>query len=271
MDALVRFVNKFDGSGTWADVETLFDRTFHPDVTVVTTRAVLDRQRWKATVHALVQRRARISDIEFKTSDGSDVSYRMAIAVDDGAPLDLSAIARLRDGLVVHVEPTDPTAYAELVRCVTAIPPIPITDWRTTMSTQKETVRRWVVDGFSTGDPALADEIIDPGFTYHHPGFPEMPTGPEGYRQTVALYRGACPDLTITLEDMVAEGDKVVARWTASGTNTGEMMGMPATGNAFEATGMNLFHMNGDKVAEAWTNFDDLGFMQQLGLVPTPG
>ncbi len=85
------------------------------------------------------------------------------------------------------------------------------------------------------------------------------------------MYRGAFPDMNITMEDMVAEGDKVVARWTAQGTNTGEIMGMPPTGKAFKATGMNMFRLNDGKVAEVWTNFDDLGMMQQLGIIPTPG
>ena len=134
----------------------------------------------------------------------------------------------------------------------------------------KAVVRRWVVEGFSTGNSAIADEIIDPGFTYHHPRFPPLPAGPEGYKQIVAMYRGAFPDMNITMEDMVAEGDKVVARWTAQGTNTGEIMGMPPTNKAFTATGTNMFRINDGKVAEVWTNFDDLGMMQQLGMIPTP-
>jgi steroid delta-isomerase-like uncharacterized protein len=134
----------------------------------------------------------------------------------------------------------------------------------------KATVRRWVVEGFNTGNPAIADKIIDPSFNYHHSGLPPVPSGPEGYKQLVALYRGAFPDLHITMEDMVADGDKVVARWTAQGTNTGEMMGMPPTGKTFKATGMNMFRINDGKVAEVWTNFDDMGMMQQLGIIPTP-
>ena len=135
----------------------------------------------------------------------------------------------------------------------------------------KETVRRWVVDGFRFGAEGIADELVDASFDYHHPGFPPVGNGPDGYRQLVQIYRDAFPDLIVTLENIVAEGDTVVARWTAKGTNTGEMMGMPPTGNAFEATGMNLFRLEADKVAEVWTNFDDLGMMQQLGLIPTPG
>ena len=100
----------------------------------------------------------------------------------------------------------------------------------------KAVVRRWVVEGFNTGNLAIADEIIDPGFNYHHAGLPPIPPGPEGYRQLVAMYRGAFPDLNVTMVDMIAEGDKVVARWTSQGTNTGEMMGMPPTGKTFKAT-----------------------------------
>jgi steroid delta-isomerase-like uncharacterized protein len=116
-----------------------------------------------------------------------------------------------------------------------------------------------------------AKEKILMSDNYHHPGLPPVPSGPEGYKQLVAMYRGAFPDLNITMVEMIAEGDKVVARWTAQGTNTGEMMGMPPTGKTFNATGMNMFRISGGKVAEVWTNFDDLGMMQQLGIIPTPG
>jgi predicted ester cyclase len=85
------------------------------------------------------------------------------------------------------------------------------------------------------------------------------------------MYHEAFPDIHVTIEDLIAEGDKVVARWTGGGTNTGEMMGMPPTGKAFKVTGVNTFRISGGKVVDTWVNFDTLGMMQQLGIVPTPG
>ena len=108
-------------------METLFDQTFHPDITVATAQMVMDRKRWKEVVRALVERHATVSDVEVKTSDGSHSSYRMALEIDGAASLDLSAVARLRNGLVAHVEPTDPTAYAELVEWTASTAPVQTT------------------------------------------------------------------------------------------------------------------------------------------------
>ncbi len=74
----------------------------------------------------------------------------------------------------------------------------------------------------------------------------------------------------MTIEDLTAEGDRVVLRWTARGTNTGEMMGMPATDKPATVTGMFLNRFAGGKMVEGWGNFDALGMLQQLGVIPTP-
>jgi len=135
----------------------------------------------------------------------------------------------------------------------------------------KAIARRFLEEGFNTGDPTVADEIIDPNFSYHDPGTPPLPSGPEGFNQLLSMYHEAFPDIHVTIEDLIAEGDKVVVRWTGGGTNTGEMMGMPPTGKAFKVTGVNTFRISGGKVVDTWVSFDTLGMMQQLGIVPTPG
>jgi steroid delta-isomerase-like uncharacterized protein len=91
----------------------------------------------------------------------------------------------------------------------------------------------------------------------------------EGAKQFAAEYREAFPDITITIEDQVAQGDKVVTRFTARGTHHGEVEDLgPATGNRMEITGITIEQFGDGKIVQDWTNFDALGMMQQLGLVP---
>ena len=80
----------------------------------------------------------------------------------------------------------------------------------------------------------------------------------------------ACPDVHFTVEDQVAEGDKVATRLTTTGTYQGEFAGIPATGKPVSVTAMNIHRVSGDQIQEAWFNWDALGMMQQLGVVPAP-
>src|SRR2546427_1772684 len=142
------------------------------------------------------------------------------------------------------------------------------------MSTEqnKALTRRFRLEVFSQGNIAAIDEICDANWTYHDPD-PQgnWPRGPQGMRQLVNLYRSALPDLHFTIEDEVAEGDKVVTRWTARGTHKGELMGIPPTGRQATVTGITINRMANGKIVEDWVNFDALGMMQQLGVIPAPG
>ena len=137
----------------------------------------------------------------------------------------------------------------------------------------KAIARRWLKDGFEKGNLALANEIFAADHTNHDPSAPSggWPRGPEGGKAIAATYRGAFPDLQFTIEDQIAEGDRVVTRWTARGTNTGELMGMPPTGKKAIVTGINIDRVANGKIAESWGNFDVLGMLQQLGVIPGPG
>ena len=141
------------------------------------------------------------------------------------------------------------------------------------MSTEesKALARRFIEEGFSTGNLALADQIIAPNFVNYDPGTPPLPSGPEGYKQLVTAYRTAYSDLQLTVEDLIAEGDKVGARWTARGTNTGQLGDIPPTGKQMMVTGISVLTIAGGRVAEQYTNWDTLGMLQQLGVVPPPG
>ncbi|MCL4302987.1 MAG: ester cyclase [Anaerolineae bacterium] len=139
------------------------------------------------------------------------------------------------------------------------------------MPIENKAVARQFLEGFNSSNLAIAAEFIAASFTNHDPGTPPLPAGPEGYKQLVGMYRGIYPDLQMSVDDLIGEGDKVVCRWTARGTNTGPLMGMPATGKQATVTGISILTIINGKVTEQRANWDTLGMLQQLGVVPTPG
>ena len=133
----------------------------------------------------------------------------------------------------------------------------------------KAVVRREMAELFNhTGNLDAVEEVIAPNYVSYEPTSGET-RGIEGARQFAATFREAFPDLQNTIEDMVAEGDKVVVRFRARGTHQGETeaFGTP-TGKSMEITGITIKRVSEGKIVEAWTNFDAMGMMQQLGLVP---
>src|ERR671911_690646 len=136
----------------------------------------------------------------------------------------------------------------------------------------KAVVRREVEELYNyTGNLDAAEEIYAPDYVSHEPTSGEV-RGIEGAKQFAATYREAFPDLENTIEDMVAEGDEVVVRFKARGTHQGETEAFgPPTGERMEITGITIKRLSEGKVVEAWTNFDALGMMQQLGVLPEAG
>lgn len=116
----------------------------------------------------------------------------------------------------------------------------------------------------------VIDEIVDESFVSHGAP-PGLPPGREGVRIWASIFRKAFPDLRSTAEDVIVEGDKVVERFSASGTFKGEFMGIPPTGNAGSTTGINIFRVSNGKIVEHWGNSDDLGMMQKIGVIPSMG
>jgi steroid delta-isomerase-like uncharacterized protein len=135
----------------------------------------------------------------------------------------------------------------------------------------KALARQFIEEGFSKGNLAVADTIIAANFINHDPGTPPLPAGPEGYKQLVTAYRTAYPDLQLSVDDLIADGDKVGVRWTARGTHTGPLGDIPPTGKQATITGISMLTIAGGKVAEQYTNWDTLGMLQQLGVIPAPG
>lgn len=131
----------------------------------------------------------------------------------------------------------------------------------------KALVRRVFEEGFNQGKIELVDELIAADFVDHGaaPGLPD--TGPESFRQTVMLFRSAFPDMHVTIDDMIAEGDRVVTRGHWNGTHRGSFFGIPGTGKQFSLTSTDILRIEQGRVVEHWGNEDDLGMLQQLGIL----
>jgi predicted ester cyclase len=140
------------------------------------------------------------------------------------------------------------------------------------MSTEanKTSVRRFYDEVFNKKNRAAIDEFIDPN-RVDHAAPPGTPGGLAGAKQTIGMYLTAFPDLHFTVEDMIAEGDKLVARLTVRGTQQGAFMGIPPTGKHVTVTAIDISRMAGGKSVEHWIEMDTLGMMQQLGVIPAPG
>ena len=129
--------------------------------------------------------------------------------------------------------------------------------------------KRLIEELFGAGKYEIADELVAPGATGHDPALPAPVVGPEGLKEAARGYREAFPDLTLTVEQAVAEGEYVASRWTSRGTHNGELFGIAATGKQATVTGISIDRWQNGKVVESWTNWDTLGLLQQLGAVPT--
>lgn len=119
---------------------------------------------------------------------------------------------------------------------------------------------------FLAKDVGWFKEHIEPGFRRHDPGLPFQVVGPEGVERLADFLLPAIPDMRIDLDDVVAEGDKVVVRLTLRGTHRGDLAGIAPTGRAIEVGVMDLFHLRDGKMSEHWALFDNLGMLKQLGV-----
>lgn len=134
----------------------------------------------------------------------------------------------------------------------------------------KTIAERFNEDVWGRGDEAALEELLAPDFI-DHGAYPGQPPGREGHKQILAAFRSAFPDLSVTTDDIIAEGDKVVSRWTARGTHRGELMGIPPSGNEVTFTGIDVLRIAEGKVLERWAEGNDLEVMQQIGAIPAPG
>lgn len=138
------------------------------------------------------------------------------------------------------------------------------------MSTEenKAIVRRFFEEGPSKGNLSAANELLSPDFVIHVP-LPSSP-GTEGINEVITACRAAFEHLNVTIEDMIAEGDNVTARFTAHGINNGSFMGLQPTRKPITMTGIEIFRIKDGKIVELWGEANLLGLMQQLGIFPAP-
>jgi steroid delta-isomerase-like uncharacterized protein len=135
------------------------------------------------------------------------------------------------------------------------------------MPDPKEIVRRVTEDPWR-GKLEDAIGLIADDYVGYIPAAPGPIHGKAGFKEFISAYVAAFPDGKITVDDQIAEGEKVATRWTGSGTNTGELMGMPATGKEVTVSGVAYTRIVDGKVRESWNSWDTLSMLQQLGAVP---
>jgi predicted ester cyclase len=132
---------------------------------------------------------------------------------------------------------------------------------------RKHLIRRFYDEAWSRGDFGVTDQLFAGDYIAPLPG---SPPGPEGERRHVAMIRAVLPDLQVTINDVVAEGETVVARVSISGTDTGGFLGRPPTGRRVTYWAVTFFRFTGDRISAYWAGADMLGLMIQLGVIPSP-
>lgn len=134
--------------------------------------------------------------------------------------------------------------------------------------TNKLIARQYIDRLWNRGDLATADTILAADFVENIP-FPGQEPGREGYKQLVTQFRTVFPDLHFTIDDLIAEDDRVMVRWSGRGTHKAELAGIPATGKAITITGIDIFQIANGQITERWGERDTLSLMQQLGAIPS--
>ncbi len=128
----------------------------------------------------------------------------------------------------------------------------------------KALIRRLYEQVYANWNFSLLPDLIAPGFTGHGTP-PEIPSGPDGVRQFYQQLRSAFPDIRYTIEDILAEGDKVAVRWTWCGTHLGDYYGIAPTGKPAKASGIAIYRIEAGKCVERWAGFNPLAVLRQLG------
>lgn len=134
----------------------------------------------------------------------------------------------------------------------------------------KSTYRRFIKEVFNEGRLEAVEQYLSPNYVFH--GAPAGTTpGRDGVKQIVSAFRAAFPDLEISIEDQVAEDDKVCSRVTTHGTHKGNLFGVAPTGRSITMTGLTMVHVVGGRITESWVKNDVIGLLNQLGAGPRLG
>jgi steroid delta-isomerase-like uncharacterized protein len=132
----------------------------------------------------------------------------------------------------------------------------------------KATVRRYLEEVFARGNLDAIPELFSPDYVEHDPASDEEIRGHEGVRRDLSIYQSALSDIQITVEDQIAEGDRVATRATMRATHVEELFGVAPNGNRVTVTGTVIHRLSGGKLARGWWNWDTLGLLQQIGAIP---
>jgi steroid delta-isomerase-like uncharacterized protein len=135
----------------------------------------------------------------------------------------------------------------------------------------KTLVRRFLQDVIERQDLRVADTVQSADYTLHMPGLPGPVRGLDAWKEIISSYFAAFPDMRVTLEDDLAEDDRVAIRYSWNGTHRGTFMGVSATGRFVRVPGAVVFRVANGRIAEEWHLDDVLGLLQQLGAIPAPG
>lgn len=135
----------------------------------------------------------------------------------------------------------------------------------------KNVVRGLIEEVWNKGKMEEIGQYIATNVVFHDAPVPGLPPGIEGVKHIPAFWRSVFPDMHITIDDLVAEGNMVVQRFTMSGTQNGNLMGIPPTGKWVTMGGINFFRLDDGRIVERWGIADTLGALQQLGVMPLPG
>lgn len=136
------------------------------------------------------------------------------------------------------------------------------------LAENKRIAQRYLEDVFNRGNLAAVDEIAAINFVSHDPAAGGEVTGIEGFKQWILAAHAILPDLKFTIEDSVAEGDRVAVRWTLTSAYEGEALGLPAKDRPITVSGVDIFRIVDGKIEEVWVTLDTLRLVTQLGLLP---
>ena len=131
---------------------------------------------------------------------------------------------------------------------------------------QVEEVLHGIYEAINTGDLALLEKFVAPGYTEHSEGF----RGVEPFKQQIAAFRAAFPDLHVSVDDLLIDGDRFASRTTVTGTHTGDLMGMPATGRHISVEAVDLGHIENGQAKDRWGGLNMYSMLTQLGVIPAP-
>lgn len=137
----------------------------------------------------------------------------------------------------------------------------------TTTETNKAIERRFVEEFWNENKLDNVEDFYAADYSRHDPNTPNVALGPEGVRQVAAMLRAAFPDVRLKIEDLLAEGDLVATRWTATATHLGEYQGIAPTGKKFEVKGISITRFVDGKIMDEWVSWDAAGLLKTIGAI----